>query len=297
MKFYNFKEISKSPRIDKLKEALFASMPEIEADRAVLLTESYKQTENLPIIERRAKALRYILENIPITIRDNELIVGSATKSPRGCQTFPEFSYKWLEDEFETIATRSADPFYISEETKSKLKEAYAYWDGKTTSDLATSFMAPETLTAMEHNIFTPGNYFYNGVGHVTVNYGEILKSGLNGIKEKAIKELERCSFEDEDYITKSSFLKSVIESLDAVMAYSQRYASLAMDMASKETDSVRKDELKEIARVCSTALKNGATSFHEACQAFWFVQMVLQTESSGHSISPGRFEDRKSVV
>ena len=160
MKYFDFKETLKSPRIDLLKEALFAKKPEIEADRAVLLTESYKATENLPMVERRAKALRHILENLPIVIRDNELIVGSATKVSRSCQTFPEFSYKWLEDEFETIATRSADPFYISEETKAKLKEAYKYWDGKTSSDLATSYMTKETLTSIEHNIFTPGNYF-----------------------------------------------------------------------------------------------------------------------------------------
>ncbi len=291
MKFYNFKEIAKSPRIEKLKTALFEKMPEIEADRAVLLTESYKQTENLPIIERRAKALKHILENIPIVIRDNELIVGSATKAPRGCQTFPEFSYKWLEDEFETVETRSADPFYISNETKAKLKETYTYWEGKTTSDLATSFMSEETLNAIEHNIFTPGNYFYNGVGHVTVNYGEILAIGLKGIKAKAQNELKKCNFEDEDYITKSSFLKAVTESIDAVIAYSKRYSKLAKEMASAQTDATRKTELIKISEACDNSLENGAKSFHEACQAFWFIQMILQIESSGHSISPGRFD------
>ena len=68
MKFYNFKETEKRPRIDRLVKNLFAKMPEIEADRAVLLTEAYKNTENLPIIERRAKAFSHILKNIPIII-------------------------------------------------------------------------------------------------------------------------------------------------------------------------------------------------------------------------------------
>ena len=291
MKYFDFKETAKSPRIDLLKEALFAKKPEIEADRAVLLTESYKATENLPMIERRAKALKHILENIPITIRDNELIVGSATKVSRGCQTFPEFSYKWLEDEFETVATRSADPFYISEETKAKLKEAYKYWDGKTTSDLATSYMSKETLTAIEHNIFTPGNYFYNGVGHVTVNYGEVLRIGLYGIKERAKKELENCKAYNENDLNKISFLKAVIETLDAVVAYSKRYSALAKKMSLEETNPIRKAELIKISEVCDTCLENGAKSFYEACQAFWFVQLIVQTESSGHSISPGRFD------
>ena len=162
-KFYSEK-VSKSPRIDKLKADLFKEMPQIEADRAVLLTESYMQTEGEPIILRRAKAFENILDKIPITIRDDELIVGSATKRPRSCQTFPEFSFEWLENEFDTVETRTADPFYISEETKKTLHEVNKYWKGKTTSDLATSYMSPETLTAMKHNMFTPGNYFYNGI-------------------------------------------------------------------------------------------------------------------------------------
>lgn len=59
-------------------------MPEIEADSGVLITESYQETEGLPVIERRAKAFKKICENIPITIRDFELVVGSATKASRG---------------------------------------------------------------------------------------------------------------------------------------------------------------------------------------------------------------------
>lgn len=284
-------DIEKSERIELLKEALFKKMPEIEADRAVLLTESYKRTEDRPIIERRALAFEHILKNIPITIRENELIVGSATKAPRGCQVFPEFSYKWLLSELDTVSTRSADPFYISEETKQKLKKVYEYWDGKTTSDLATAYMTPETLTAMEHNIFTPGNYFYNGIGHVTVNYGEILEIGFSGLIKKAEDELFKMRPSDGDYVTKSAFLKAVIKSLNAAILYAERYSNLAKKMSEECYDSERKNELYVISEICKNVPKNGAKSFYEACQSFWFVQMLLQTESSGHSISPGRFD------
>ena len=205
---YVIKDIKKTERITKLIDALFEKMPEIEADRAVLLTESYKQTEGEPIITRRAKAFKHILDNIPIVIRDNELIAGSATKKPRGCQVFPEYSFEWLEAEFETVATRSADPFYIADETKKTLSEVYKYWKGKTTSELATSYMAPETLVAMEHNIFTPGNYFYNGVGHVTVDYGKIIKNGFMGIADEARAELETVKPGDGDYSRKRAFLE-----------------------------------------------------------------------------------------
>ena len=288
---YNTADIPKSERIPRLVEHLYAKMPVIESARAKLLTESYQQTEGEPVVTRRAKAFQHILENIPIIIREEELVVGSSTIAPRGCQTYPEFSYEWLEAEFDTVETRSADPFYISEETKAELREVHKYWKGKTTSELATAYMAPEAIRAIEHNIFTPGNYFYNGVGHVTVKYWEVLDIGFEGIIAKAKAELETCKVGDEDYATKSHFLNAVITSCEAVIGYANRYALLAAQMADQCSDPARKRELAMIAQNCCRVPARGASNFWEACQSFWFVQQLLQLESSGHSISPGRFD------
>ena len=291
MEKYNTSEIPKSSRITRLVDHLYAKMPEIESYRAKLITESYKETEDQPIITRRAKAFSHILHNIPIIIRDEELIVGSSTLAPRGCQTFPEYSFQWLEDELDTVATRTADPFYISEETKADLREVHKYWKGKTTSELATSYMAPEAVRAMEHNVFTPGNYFYNGVGHVTVQYEKVLSIGLEGVMREAAAELASCGLGDADYARKHSFLEAVILSCAAVIGYAQRYAALAEEEARRCTDPTRKQELLQIAKNCSRVPAKGAETFWEACQSFWFIQQLLQMESSGHSISPGRFD------
>ena len=288
---YYTQEIPKTDRIPRLVAHLYAKMPEIESARARLITESYKATEDKPVIMRRALAFAHILDNIPIIIREGELVVGSSTIAPRGCQTYPEFSYKWLEAEFETVAERKADPFYIADQTKKELLAADAYWEGKTTSDLATALMTEETKKAIEHNIFTPGNYFYNGVGHVTVQYDKVLAMGYRGIIEEIRQELDRCNPGDGDYCTKSQFLKAAILSCEAVIRYARRYAQLAEKEAAACTDSARKQELLQIAANCARVPEHGAATFHEACQSFWFVQQLLQLEASGHSISPGRFD------
>ena len=291
MEKFQTSDISKTERIQRLVDHLYEHMPVIESARAKLLTESYKATENEPIITRRAKAFAHILRHIPIIIREDELIVGSSTLAPRGCQTYPEFSYQWLEDELDTVETRSADPFYIAEETKEELREVHKYWKGKTTSELALSYMAPEAVRAIEHNIFTPGNYFYNGVGHVTVKYEEVLAVGYEGIIKKAEQELSECNVGDGDYAERSHFLQAVILSCQAVIEYARRYSALAQEMAEQCTDAVRKEELLRIAENCSRVPAKGAQNFYEACQSFWFVQQLIQLESSGHSISPGRFD------
>ncbi|MBE7042631.1 MAG: glycyl radical protein [Ruminococcaceae bacterium] len=284
-------EIQKSQRIDQLKEDMFRGIPEIESARAVLLTESYMQTEGLPMIKRRSAAFRHILEKLPIIIRYNELIVGSPTLKSRGCQVYPEYSYEWLEQELDTMETRAADPFHVSEQTKKELRAIFPYWKGKTSSELANSYMSEEAKLAIEHNIFTPGNYYYNGVGHVTVNYGEVLEIGYEGIRAKAEAALKKLNQFDADYCARCAFLESVIESCNAVITYANRYAELAKKEAESCADAKRKEELLTIAKNCERVPAKGATSFYEACQSFWFVQMLIQVESSGHSISPGRFD------
>ena len=288
---YNSAKCAKSERIERLKAGLFTSAPQIEADRAVLLTESYMQTEGEPMVMRRAKAFRNIMEHLPITIRPDELVVGAATVAPRSCQIYPEFSFSWLEDEFETVATRSADPFYISEENKEKLRKAFRYWKGRTSSELATSMIVPEARLAMEHNVFTPGNYFYNGVGHVTVQYDKVLRIGYLGIIEQIRRERSKMNVGDADYCTKSTLLNAIEICCEAVITYAKRYATLAKEMAGRESNVTRRNELLAIAANCEKVPANGATTFWEACQSFWFVQMIVQIESSGHSISPGRFD------
>lgn len=285
------KELPRSERIPKLIEHLYEQMPQIEADRAVLLTESYMRTEGEPIISRRADAFASVLDSIPITIRPLELVVGSSTVRPRSCQVFPEFSYEWLQGEFDTIEHRKADPFYISEETKKTLTGVYGYWKGKTTSELANAYMSDEAKTAIEHNMFTPGNYFYNGVGHVTVNYGQVISEGLESIAEKAESELALCGQGDADYASRTAFLRAVIKSIKAVCRYAERYSKLAKETALNESDEKRRAELLTIAENCARVPAKPARNFWEACQSFWFIQQLLQMESSGHSISPGRFD------
>ena len=284
--------IEKSPRIQRLIDHLYANMPEIEADRAELVTESYKATEGLPIIKRRSAAFRHILENIPIVIRPEELIVGSNSIAPRGCQTFPEYSYEWLEKEYDTIATREADPFYISPSTIDRLNKVYPYWKGKTVSDLAAASMDEKVLDVfLNHGIFTVGNYFYNGIGHINVDYAKVINHGLEGVIDEAKNALSKLYIGSGDYLKRKAFLEAVIESCEGVIIYAQRYSALARKEADACTDSVRRAELIRISETCAHVPAKPARSFYEACQAFWFIQQLLQCESSGHSISPGRFD------
>lgn len=278
-------------RIKRLANVVVTAFPEVEAERAVLTTEAYKETEGLPNVMRRAKVAEKLFNELPVTIRDDELVVGSLTVHPRSCQIAPEYSYDWVEAEFDTMETRMADPFKIPKDVAAKLHEAFLYWPGKTVSDLATSYMSEETKACQANGVFTVGNYYYGGVGHVCVDYGKILDKGFRGVIEEVVCAMEKMDRSDPTYIKKQQFYNAVIITYSAAINFAHRYAAKAREMAAVEANPTRKAELLQIAANCDRVPENGATNFYEACQSFWFIQLMLQIESSGHSISPGRFD------
>ncbi|EHR8837036.1 glycyl radical protein [Shigella flexneri] len=277
-------------RVKALREQILNASPRIETDRARILTESYKETESLPMVLRRAKALEKILAELPVIIRSGELIVGSLTVEPHSAQVFPEFSNQWLLNEFDRLNQRTGDRFTISEEAKQELAVIFPYWSGKTTSELATSYMMQDTLDCIEENAFTVGNYYFNGVGHIAVDYAKVLNKGFKGIIKDVLTTMQAADKHSPDYLKQEAFFKAVLISCNAAINFAHRYAKKAREMA-EDVSSLRRDELLEIARICETVPENGATSFYEACQSFWFVHAIIQIESNGHSISPARFD------
>ncbi len=193
--------------------------------------------------------------------------------------------------EFDTIATRLADQFTITEEDKKTFREILPYWKDKTVSDLALAYMSKETKDAMSQGVFTVGNYLFGGVGHVIIDYDSTIRLGYNEIMKKIALALETADKNDPDYIKKSHFWKATLIVLNAGIQWAKRYADKAREMAAACTDAKRKAELLQIAANCEKVPAQGATTFHEACQSFIFTQFILQCESSGHSVSPGRFD------
>ncbi|MEW5289291.1 glycyl radical protein [Erwinia papayae] len=278
-------------RVVRLKNAILQAKPCVEAERAMLLTRAYQQNEHLPAIMRRAKAVEKLFLELPVTIRPDELIVGAVTVNPRSTEICPEFSYEWVEKEFETMQHRLADPFVISSQTAQDLHQAFKYWPGKTTCALAESLMSQGTKESMARGVFSPGNYLYGGVGHVCVDYGKILNKGFRGIIEEVNDALARLDRSEPGYIRKEQFYQAVIISYQAAIVFAHRYADEALRLASREKEPQRKRELEQIAENCKRVPEHGAENFWQACQAFWFIQSMLQIESSGHSVSPGRFD------
>lgn len=278
-------------RVKRLKKAIVEAMPVVETHRARLVTETYKATEGLTPILRRAKVNENLFNNLPVVIRDDELIVGAPCENPRSSDIGIEYSFEDLLKELDTMPDRECDKFVMSEEDKKIFRELSEYWKGRTMSDYAISLMSPECLTCQDNAVFNVGNYLYAGVGHSVVYYEKVLKIGFAGIIKEVVEAMAKVDNNKPEAIKQNQFYKSLLITYTAAINHAHRYAKKAEEMAAQETNPKRKAELMQIARNCYNVPEKPATNFWEALQSFWFVHNLLNIETNGHSYSPGPFD------
>lgn len=279
-----------TPRMEKFREDVLNKKPYICAERAMLVTEAYQKHKNQPAVVKRALMLKNILEKMSIYIEDETLIAGNQAASNKDAPIFPEYTLEFVINELDFFEKRDGDVFYITEETKEKLRSIAPFWENNNLRARGGALLPEEVDVFMETGFFGMEGKLNSGDAHLAVDYPTMLKTGLKGYEErvKAIKsELDLCVPEN---IDKNCFYKAVLIVIDAVKTFAHRYAVLAREMA-ETAESKRKEELLEIARICDKVPYEPAETFREAVQATWFIQLILQIESNGHSLSYGRFD------
>jgi formate C-acetyltransferase len=277
-----------TPRLQRLKEKILNARPEIHAQRAFLVTQAYRETEDQPPEIKRAHAMEKIFCEGSVLIKNDELIVGCKTPTPLGSPLYPEFNCEWIKNEIDTLPDRFETSFYLSEETKKIIKEeVIPFWDKKTVYDRIVENVPENSLQAVDEGLFF--HYYLNrSIGHITVNYEKVLKYGFKGIRRQIAQLTDGNTICDPE---KLSYYKALIKVVDAVITFARRHADLAREMAEKNNDQNRKNELLKIAKICSNVPENPAQNFWEALQSFWFVHLMLNLESNSYAISPGRFD------
>ena len=282
-----------SDRVAKLRQEIIDAKPILCSERGLLITEIYNQTEHLNNTKRRAVAFKHILENMTQNIWDDELIVGShGSNGRRSSPIFPEFGIGWLINELEeTLETRRQDTFEVPQHVKDDIRSIAFYWDRNNVKDRYRALLPEETKNARDTFVFTRGLFEGNGYGHSTYQIAKILKVGFKGLKEEINEKIKEIDYTKEEDLEKVAFYESALISLDAVIAYAKRYGDKAAAMAKEETNEKRKKELEKIADVCHWVPENPARDIWEGLQCVQFMQLTIQIETSGDSISPGRLD------
>lgn len=278
-------------RMKEFREEVLDEKPYIDAQRAILATLAYKENLNQPRVMVRAKMLEKVLDHMSIYIEDKSLLAGNQATKNRNAPIFPEYTMEFVMNELNQFEKRDGDVFYITEKTKEQLREIAPFWQNNNLRARGEALLPEEVRVFMETGVFGMEGKLNAGDAHLAVNYERILKDGLRGY-EKRVKEYKATlDLTNPESIDKYCFYNAVLIVLEAVRNFANRYSVLAKDLAEKELNQERKIELLEISRICSKVPYEPAETFQEAVQSVWFIQLILQIESNGHSLSYGRFD------
>ena len=293
--------------------------PEICLERAhaeMEILEEYKD-KNISRRMLRAKIYERYLATKTIWIQPGELIVGNINSKVRGSTISPMLYNVLLEQELNDpkigFDVRDVDRHDITPEQKKELNEVILpYFHGRTMEEYMYS-VAPENIKEKSFASHSSCPHIPNmgdqmvrqDAGHMLANYEKVLQIGLEGIRRQVQEARNRteAAYIHFDKARKLEFYDSALISLDAATAYVERYVKLAREMAEKESDPKRKEELLKIAEVCSQVPAKPARNWWEAVQSYWMTQVLILCEQRNYGESFGRFDQymypyyKKSVI
>lgn len=278
-------------RIEKLKSESVNAKQYVCVERARYLTEAYIKNQSDPMILRRAKAIRNVLEKITLFIEEGQLLAGNHAASLRAASIFPEYTIDWINDEIDQFDKRPGDRFYVTEEVRSELLDIAKWWHGKTVHDRCLSTLPQDVKDAYSMGLLSANGNMTSGDGHIMLDFEKMIYSGANGIIEDAKQKLDALDLTDPASHHKRIFYLSVITVYEGVIAYAERYAALALRLAQSAESAQRKEELLRLSEICRRVPANPAENFYEAVQTVWFAHLISQIESNGHSMSFGRLD------
>ncbi len=280
-------------RIRQLRRKSLRAVPELSAERGVLLTRFYQSAaaQNLSAPLLRAHAFAYLLEHKKITIMPGELIVGARGPAAKATPSYPEITCHSLAD-LDVLDKRSKTPFRVSARTRLAFaREIIPYWSGKTMRDRLFARMSPEWLASYQAGVFTEFME-QRAPGH-TVCGDKIYSQGLLDIIEDIQDSQRSLDFmNDPQALAKEEELRAMAIAADAMILYAGRHARKARELLKKEKNSARRQELRQIAEICQWVPARAPRNFHEALQHYWFMHVgVISEANPWDSFNPGRLD------
>ncbi|MGM0168918.1 choline trimethylamine-lyase [Enterococcus sp. AZ135] len=279
-------------RVNRLKDRVMSTRPEMDLENAVLLTRGFQESEGEPFVVQKAFAFRKQCLEKTVKIWDDELVVGNSGSKQRGGLLNPDTCWSVLEDELDTISTREYDPFYLTDEDRERFNhEVKPYWKGKSTFEKWLKQIPEDTKILRDCGVLYINRKAVRGWGETTAGYELIITEGIEGIQRRISEVRATLDITKPGHYDKLTYLRALEYSADGVLQLSKRYAAEAVRLSEAEADPKRKEELLEIAKICKHVPEKPARTFREAIQSLYFYQTCIFMEQNAASYNPGRMD------
>lgn len=277
-----FRDSDTRTRFERIKDDLFSTPIHLCPERALLITEYFRRFDipDDPMLIRKARAFRYLMQNKSAKIFDDELIVGNLGSCRKSALIQPELAGAFMCEDILWIDKRKTTPFDMSWKDRfAILFRVIPYW---ITKNMPLKALMPNLNNTVRY-LFEQLNATYylineaGGIGHFLPNYEKMITRGIKGCLEDA-------------GAMKGDLYDAVRIACEGIADYSRRMAMEAQRQA-KTSDGLRAAELREIARICRKVPYEPAGTFQEAVQSLWLAHMGVCLEGLNSAVSFGRID------
>jgi formate C-acetyltransferase len=269
------RNVRRGDQAEEAQRGMYRPGIKLDLQRSRYLTESYRRTDGMPMVLRRALAIENVLKNMDIYIQKWERIVGSSCSIPEGLYFGIDMNWRSVK----RIISGHEGRGLLDDTGRKELAELAEYWKGKSMSDRQQEMFTGDILKYWKYE----GTFIWTHWSELGIpNYEKIFKVGLRGLIDETEGRLAAIDREvPADYIEQKEFLQSVLISLRALISFARRYASLARDMASRSEDPADRRRLEEISTTCERVPEHPPRTLLEALQSFFFIHIGRYIEYS----------------
>ena len=158
------------------------------------------------------------LEESPLYIYDDELIVGGLGCDKKGAPVHPEFGLNWVVDEMrdglmDYSEKRTHDYFSYTKDTQDRMEALREFWNGRTVEDLTNSLAGEEALKGSHagKGVFFADAYIFCGAGHLGLDYERLLSLGFGGIRAQIEREMSALDLSKPEDMDKRTFYRAAL--------------------------------------------------------------------------------------
>ena len=269
------RNVRRGQEVEDASRGMYRSGIKLDLTRSRLLTQAYKETDGLPMVMRRAKALEKIFTRMDLYIQDWERLVGSNVAFPEGLYFGIDMNWRSVK----RVVTGQEGSDLLDEAGRAELAEMIEYWKGKSMSDRQQEMFTGDILKYWKYE----GTFLWTHWSELGIpDYEKIFQVGLKGLIRQAEERLvEIDNVVTPDYIDQKEFLQAAVISLNSVIKFAHRYAEKARQLAGVTNNEEDKKRLLEIAAICEWVPENPPRTLLEALQSFFFIHVARYVEYS----------------
>jgi formate C-acetyltransferase len=267
--------------------------------RAQLLTDGYREYEGYQLFHKRGLVIRKILNEIPINIDNDQLLVGDFSAKPMSHEWYPDLAALWIRDYVDNYGWEGKPGLFSfgSPEEAQQARDIAVYWENIGGKETYEKFIGPEDVE-FETEIGETQGWITNTLSEMFAekawnvpDISRMVARGVKGLIADIDEQLENLLITTYEEYLQHEFLVGLRYMLLGGIEYAHRYAALAREMAEKETDTLRKEELLTIAATCDRVPEFPAETFQEALQSTYFGILMMFYDTRTYGMGYGRVD------